>query len=76
LRGMHRTGKDRIEKVISTSNLVQKLIRRATDNTNLVSSGFVGSDFLTYAGENKCILVGPRGIEALRSVLSHLSILR
>jgi len=35
LRGMHRTGRDRVEKEVSTSNLVQILIQEATDNANL-----------------------------------------
>jgi serine/threonine-protein kinase ATR len=39
LRGMHRTGRDRVEKEVSTSNLVQILIQEATDNANLVSNG-------------------------------------
>ncbi|KAI0254821.1 hypothetical protein BJV78DRAFT_1273863 [Lactifluus subvellereus] len=35
LRGMHRTGRDRVEKEVSTSNLVQMLIQEATDRVNL-----------------------------------------
>jgi len=35
LRGIHRTSRDRVEKEVSTSNLVQMLIQEATDNANL-----------------------------------------
>jgi len=35
LRGIHRTSKDRVEKEVSISNLVQMLIQEATDNANL-----------------------------------------
>lgn len=35
LRGIYRTSKDRVEKEVSTSNLVQMLIQEATDNANL-----------------------------------------
>jgi len=35
LRGIHRTSRDRVEKEVSTSNLVQMLIQEATDNGNL-----------------------------------------
>src|SRR6266850_118198 len=57
LRGIHRTSKDRVEKEVSTSNLVQMLIQEATDNANLASRDLfklihVVSDFLTFAGEN------------------------
>ena len=56
LRGIHRTSRDRVEKEVSTSNLVQMLIQEATDNANLVSHGSVSciivSDFLTFVGEN------------------------
>jgi serine/threonine-protein kinase ATR len=41
LRGIHRTSKDRVEKEVSTSNLVQMLIQEATDNANLVSGGLL-----------------------------------
>lgn len=37
LRGIHRTSKDRVEKEVSISNLVQMLIQEATDNANLAS---------------------------------------
>lgn len=56
LRGIHRTSRDRVEKEVSTSNLVQMLIQEATDNGNLASYGsvlcIVLSDFLTFVGEN------------------------
>ena len=57
LRGIHRTSKDRVEKEVSTSNLVQMLIQEASDNANLASRDLlqlihVVSDFLTFAGEN------------------------
>jgi hypothetical protein len=56
LRGIHRTSRDRVEKEVSTSNLVQMLIQEATDNGNLASYGSVScivvSDFLTFVGEN------------------------
>ncbi|KAH9999987.1 hypothetical protein BJV77DRAFT_1114938 [Russula vinacea] len=39
LRGIHRTSRDRVEKEVSTSNLVQMLIQEATDNANLASHG-------------------------------------
>jgi hypothetical protein len=56
LRGIHRTSRDRVEKEVSTSNLVQMLIQEATDNGNLASHGGVScivvSDFLTFVGEN------------------------
>jgi hypothetical protein len=55
LRGIHRTSKDRVEKEVSTSNLVQMLIQEATDNANLASRDLlklVVSDFLIFAGEN------------------------
>ena len=56
LRGIHRTSRDRVEKEVSTSNLVQMLIQEATDNANLASHGIVScifvSDFLTFVGEN------------------------
>jgi len=35
LRGIHGTSKDRVEKEVSTSNLVQMLVQEATDNANL-----------------------------------------
>ncbi|KAH9060944.1 hypothetical protein EDB87DRAFT_1723684 [Lactarius vividus] len=35
LRGIYRTSKDRVEKEVSTGNLVQMLIQEATDNANL-----------------------------------------
>ncbi|KAI9513280.1 hypothetical protein F5148DRAFT_287683 [Russula earlei] len=35
LRGIHRTSRDRVEKEMSTSNLVQMLVQEATDNANL-----------------------------------------
>jgi len=35
LRGIYRTSKDRVEKEVSTSNLVQMLIQEATDSANL-----------------------------------------
>ena len=70
LRGMHRTGRDRVEKEVSTSNLVQMLIQEATDNANLVSSWLVAAAIADFV-RRKCILVGPHGIEeALMSVLS------
>jgi serine/threonine-protein kinase ATR len=37
LRGIHRTSRYRVEKEVSTSNLVQMLIQEATDNANLAS---------------------------------------
>jgi hypothetical protein len=57
LRGIHRTSKDRVEKEVSTSNLVQMLIQEATDNANLASRGllqliYIVSDILTSSGEN------------------------
>jgi hypothetical protein len=56
LRGIHRTSRDRVEKEVSTSNLVQMLIQEATDNANLASHGIVSfiviSDILTFVGEN------------------------
>lgn len=57
LRGIHRTSKDRVEKEVSTSNLVQMLIQEATDNANLASRDllrliYIVSDFLTFSGEN------------------------
>lgn len=56
LRGIHRTSRDRVEKEVSTSNLVQMLIQEATDNANLASCGIVScifvSNFLTFVGEN------------------------
>ena len=57
LRGIHRTSKDRVEKEVSTSNLVQMLIQEATDNANLASRGLlqlicIVSDILTFSGEN------------------------
>lgn len=36
LKGIYSTSKERQEKEISTSNLVQMLIQEATDNANLV----------------------------------------
>ena len=67
LRGIHRTSKDRVEKEVSTSNLVQMLIQEATDNANLASRGllqliYVVSDFLTIC-RGKCIPVGHLGCE-------------
>jgi hypothetical protein len=56
LRGIHRTSRDRVEKEVSTSNLVQMLIQEATDNANLASHGcskcIIVSDFLAFVGEN------------------------
>lgn len=56
LRGIHRTSRDRVEKEVSTSNLVQMLIQEATDNANLASHGLfrvhIVSDFLAFVGEN------------------------
>jgi hypothetical protein len=56
LRGIHRTSKDRVEKEVSTSNLVQMLIQEATDKGNLASYThqliYNVSDFLLFAGEN------------------------
>jgi serine/threonine-protein kinase ATR len=37
LKGIYSTSKERQEKEISTSNLVQMLIQEATDPSNLVS---------------------------------------
>jgi serine/threonine-protein kinase ATR len=37
LKGIYSTSKERQEKEISTSNLVQMLIQEATDPANLVS---------------------------------------
>jgi hypothetical protein len=65
LRGIHRTSKDRVEKEVSTSNLVQMLIQEATDNANLVSCYFplvIMSTSNAYRG--KCIPVGLPGIDA------------
>ena len=56
LRGIHRTSRDRVEKEVSTSNLVQMLIQEASDNANLASYSSVScmiiSDFLIFVGEN------------------------
>jgi serine/threonine-protein kinase ATR len=41
LRGIHRTSRDRVEKEVSTNNLVQMLIQEATDNANLASHGCI-----------------------------------
>jgi hypothetical protein len=65
LRGIYRTSKDRVEKEVSTSNLVQMLIQEATDSANLVSCYLplmIMSNSNTYRG--KCIPVGLRGIDA------------
>lgn len=49
LRGIHRTSRDRVEKEVSTSNLVQMLIQEATDNGNLVRHGIpLAQSFLTF----------------------------
>ena len=37
LNGFHMMNKERLEKEVSTSTLVQIIIREATDNANLVS---------------------------------------
>ena len=57
--------KDKQQKEVSTSNLVQLLIQEATDDANLVRK------FCRYGGYNstelvsrlRCILAGHRGIE-------------
>ena len=38
LNGVHMMNKEKVEKEVSTSTLVQILIQEATDNANLVSS--------------------------------------
>ena len=38
LNGVHIMNKERVEKEVSTSTLVQIIIQEATDNANLVSS--------------------------------------
>ena len=49
LRGIHRTSRDRVEKEVSTSNLVQMLIQEATDNANLASHDLLQmKQFLTF----------------------------
>ena len=40
LKGMYTTSKERQDKEVSTSNLVQMLIQEATDYANLVCSHF------------------------------------
>jgi serine/threonine-protein kinase ATR len=66
LRGVYRTSKDRVEKEVTTSNLVQMLIQEATDNANLVSRY---SPLMTMSKSNayrgKCIPVGLHGIDAV-----------
>jgi hypothetical protein len=68
LRGIHRTSRDRVEKEVSTSNLVQMLIQEATDNANLASHGSVSciivSDFV-FVGENVSRL-GTMALKRLR----------
>ncbi len=65
LRGIYRTSKDRVEKEVSTGNLVQMLIQEATDNANLVSSYLpLMIVSISDACRGKCIPVGLRGIDA------------
>lgn len=54
LRGIYRTSKDRVEKEVTTSNLVQMLIQEATDNANLVSCCLpvMACLILMHTGEN------------------------
>ena len=40
LKGMYTTSKERQDKEVSTSNLVQMLIQEATDYANLVCNHF------------------------------------
>lgn len=66
LRGIYRTSKDRVEKEVTTSNLVQMLIQEATDNANLVSCYLPAtamSNSNAYRG--KCIPVGLHGTDAV-----------
>ena len=70
LRGIHRTSRDRVEKEVSTNNLVQMLIQEATDNANLASHSNVSHAllFLTFSDlfRGKCIPVGHRGTDAIK----------
>ena len=66
LRGIYRTSKDRVEKEVTTSNLVQMLIQEATDNANLVSCCLpVMAMSKSNAYRGKCIPVGLHGIEVV-----------
>jgi hypothetical protein len=63
LKGIYSTSKERHEKEISTSNLVQMLIQDATSDANLVSSHSVTPDvLLIILSRLKCIPVGQHGI--------------
>lgn len=65
LRGIYRTSKDRVEKEVTTSNLVQMLIQEATDNANLVSYYLpLMIMSISDAYREKCIPAGLRGIDA------------
>jgi hypothetical protein len=68
LKGIYSTnGKERIEREVSTSNLVQMLIQEATDLSNLVR--FWSSDSLALSinisNRRECTLGGLRGTEPL-----------
>ena len=64
LKGIYSASKERQEKEISTSNLVQMLIQEATNSVNLVSGQCINeSSTLTFALRQGCTLVGQHGIK-------------
>lgn len=65
LKGIYSIGKEKSEKEISTSSLVQVLIEESTSGANLVGQFRLEfrSTILTYAYRPKCIPDGLRGIE-------------
>jgi hypothetical protein len=65
LKGIYSTSKERQEKDISTSNLVQMLIQEATDHGNLVSLWL--HRFLLHSDKSRprCIRDGQPGISII-----------
>jgi hypothetical protein len=60
LKGIYST-KEKQEKEISTTNLVQMLIQEASDPVNLVSVALIHDCDADTVGRAGCILVGLRG---------------
>lgn len=61
LKGIYAASKERQEKEISTSNLVQMLIQEATDPVNLVCGRYTTCLRILFSFRQRCILDGPLG---------------